>query len=381
MNVCIIGGGHIGTTLACYIKHTDPDKKVILYTQHPKNFEHSILCNDIEGGISYSVTLDNITDDPAVAVSDADIIFVALPHFAVEETFGRIAPYIMNGVYIGVLPGGGGCEFFFERYFQDRAVMFGAQRVPFTSKLVEYGKETNLKSWKPFSMIGTLYPEDLDEACRRVELCGLRTRKAPNYLCVALTPTNPLLHTGRTYEIFSGHGREYEYPEKTKFYVGWTDAASSRLLSMDAELHQLLDAIPEIDTTAIMPLPEHYESYTVEDLTRKINSIPTFQTVWAPMAASPSGNGTFVADTQSRLFSEDFPWGLALIRAYFDFFGIAAPTMDRLLKWYADYMGLEWYVDGSFCGKDLANTGIPQRYGVSTKEELLSFYNRQERRA
>lgn len=377
----MIGGGHIGTTLSCYIKRAGPEKNVTLYTGHPEKFSESIRCHDLERELSYTVVLDRITADPALAVSEADMILVALPHFAVEGAFERIAPHIRPGVFIGVLPGGGGCEFFFERYFQDRAALFGAQRVPFTAKLVRYGAETNLKSWKPAVTLGALYREDLDEACRRMELCGLRTRKAPNYLSVALAPTNPLLHTGRVYEIFSGHDRAFEYAERCRFYAGWTDRTSEMLLSMDRELHKLLDAIPEIDTTAIRPLSEHYESYTVEALTKKINSIPTFQTVWAPMTASPGGKGGYIADTDSRMFSEDFPWGLALIRAYFSFFDMAAPAMDRLLQWYAGFMGLEWYVGGAFCGKDLADTGVPQRYGISSREELLSYYNRQSRRA
>jgi hypothetical protein len=74
------------------------------------------------------------------------------------------------------------------------------------------------------------------------------------------------------------------------------------------------------------------------------------------------------------MFTEDFPWGLAVIRSYFEFFNIKAPTMDKVLGWYADYMGLEWYVEGKFCGKDLIQTGIIQNYDIKTKEELLALY-------
>ena len=153
--------------------------------------------------------------------------------------------------------------------------------------------------------------------------------------------------------------------------MGWTDEASRTLLSMDAELHQLLDKIDELDTSAIRPLTEHYESPTIEAMTNKINSIATFQSVYAPMAEVPGG---FVADTSSRMFTEDFPWGLALIRSYADIIGTEAPMMDKLLSWYADYMGYEWYVDGTFAGKDLNKTGVPQIYGVSTRKELMSYY-------
>ena len=376
MNVCIVGGGHIGTTLACYIKHIDKTMRVALYTRRPELFHMAIKCNDIENELSYEVSLDVISNNPSVAAEKADIVFVALPHFAVEKAFSEIAPYVAEDAYIGVIPGGGGCEFFFEKYFRESNTLFGFQRVPFTAKLVEYGKETNLKSWKKFSVVGTLYKEKIREVCERIELCGLKTRKADNYLSIALTPTNPVLHTARIYEIFSEYDRNHVFNEKHLFYVGWTDMASKILINMDNELHNLLDCIAVIDTTAIRPLYEHYEAPTVRDMTRKINSIPTFQNVYAPLRSIDGRDNAYVADTESRMFAEDFPWGLAIIRSYFDFFGIHAPTMDTVLKWYADYMGYEWYIGDRYIGKDLAITGIPQRYGIATKEELLGYYTK-----
>jgi len=334
-------------------------------------FEKELKCNDIEQAVSYYVKPDVITNDASKAVRKADIVFIALPHFAIEKAFADIAPYVTENAMIGVLPGGGGCEFIFNKYFDDSKTLFGFQRVPFTAKLLEYGKETNLKSWKPFSVVGTLNTSRIKETCDVIEQCGLKTRQASNYLEVALTPTNPILHTSRTYDLFGKHDISHVYEEKYKFYVGWSDETSKTLFSMDRELHDLLEAMDDIDTSAIRPLSEHYESPTVEALTSKINGIATFQTVYAPMKEVENG---FVADVTSRMFTEDFPWGLAVIRSYFDLFGIKAPTMDKVLGWYADYMGLEWYIDGKFCGKDLAKTGIIQNYGIKTREELLALY-------
>ena len=84
--------------------------------------------------------------------------------------------------------------------------------------------------------------------------------------------------------------------------------------------------------------------------------------------------GGFVSDTSSRMFTEDFPWGLAVIRSYFSLFNIQAPTMDKVLSWYANYMGLEWYVEGRFCGKDLLHTGVVQNYGLTKMEQLRDLY-------
>lgn len=375
MKVAVIGGGNIGTALVCYIKKQHPEYIVSLLTRKPERFSKEILCNDIEGSFSYSVKIDQISEKPSLVIKDAEIIYISMPHFAIEETFSKIAPYVKEGAFIGVIPGGGGCEFFFDKYFKGKAVLFGFQRVPFTAKLVTYGWEVNLKSWKPYSVVGTLKKKYLGEVCQKVEACGLKTKKADNYLAVALTPTNPILHTSRTYELFSKYKQESVFGERLKYYVGWTDYASEIMLSMDGELHKLLEAIPELDTSAIRPLTEHYEAETVEKMTKKINSIETFKSVYAPLKpVDDNPDMGFVADTSSRLFTEDFPWGLAIFRAYCEIVGIKAPTMDKVLSWYAGYMGYEWYVNGRFCGKDLNITGIPQNYGIRTKQELLSIY-------
>ena len=371
MNVCIVGGGHIGTTLLCYIKHTHPEFRVSLYTRKPERFAPTIKCNDIEGGYSYELQPDCISNNAKEAAEEADVVFVALPHFAVEKAFSDIAPFVSARAMIGVLPGGGGCEFFFSKYFDEEKTLFGFQRVPFTAKVQEYGKETNLKSWKPCSVVGVLQRDRIEEACDLIEKCGLKTQKASNYLEVALTPTNPILHTSRTYELFGKYDKEHEFAEKSKFYVGWTDAASRTLFAMDDELHALLGVMQGINTSAIKRLSEHYESPTILEMTAKINSIATFQSVYAPMKEK---EGKYVADTDSRMFTEDFPWGLLVIRSYFEYFDMKAPVMDKLLNWYADYMGLDWYEKGKLCGKDLKATGAIQNYGITNKKELLDLY-------
>lgn len=376
MNICIVGGGHIGTTLLCYIKHTYPEHNVRLFTRRPDRFSEYLKCNDIERAISYSIKPDCISSDASIAAEEAEIVFIALPHFAVEKAFCDIAPYVSSDAFIGVLPGGGGCEFFFERYFDKRKTLFGFQRVPFTAKLGEYGVETNLKSWKPYSVVGTLQHNRLAAACEMIEACGLKTKKASNFLEIALTPTNPILHTSRTFELFGKYEKDHVFTERQKFYVGWSDETSRTLFAMDAELHQLLDRLQEfgVEVSAIRPLSEHYESETIEAMTRKINSIATFQSVYAPLVKLDNG---YLADTSSRMFTEDFPWGLLVIRSYFDFFMIGAPTMDKVLKWYESYMGLNWYVDGKLEGADIQNTGAILNYGINNADELIKIYSHQ----
>lgn len=383
MNIAIIGGGHIGTAMACYFKHRNPQARVAMAVRDEGRFAKEILCHDVEQGLDYYATPDLITSDWAVALSGAQIVYITLPHFLIRDTFAKIANMVEPGALVGVIPGSGGCEFFFEEFFGRRARLFGFQRVPFTAKLAVYGHEVNLKSWKPYSVVGTLFSQDLDDAIAAVEACGLATSRAANFMAVSMTPSNPVLHTSRTFELFGATKPGEPLAGRRKFYVGWTDGASRTMLGMDAELHQMIDQIgDELDLSSIKPLGEHYEAPTVEAMTRKINSIPTFQTVFAPMVPAPgnedaSPEGAWVADTSSRMFTEDFPWGLAVIKGYCELFGVKTPVMDGVLSWYADYMGFEYFgPDGTWSGKDLDKTGTPQVHGVRTREDVIRLYGR-----
>ncbi len=373
MKVCIVGGGNIGTALACSIKNYNHEYSVSLYTRHPEQYSGILKCNDIEHGLSFNSKLDCISSDPKTAASDANLVLIALPHFAVEQAFLSISPFVSQNAYIGVVPGYGGCEFYFDKYFKKGCSLFGFQRVPFITRLKHYGKEVDILSWKPYSIIAAQHPEKTYGACKLIENCGFATKKASNFLSIALAPTNPILHTSRLFQLFGMYSSDHVFEQKLKLYVGWTDYTSEIMLSMDAELHKMLDSIPEYDTTEIRPLSEHYESPTVHDLTKKINSIPSFQTIYAPMIDAPNGSG-YVVDTSSRLFTEDFPFGLAIIRADCQLCGIETPSIDKVLSWYANYVNKEYYLDGKYVGKDLIATGIPQNYGITTLKQLLSYY-------
>lgn len=372
MKVAILGGGHIGTTLAGYLSHLGDENEICLHSSRPDQFEKTLIVNDIERGISYNAAIDIISDNIEEIVSGADIIFITHPHFMIEKTLAEIRPYVKKGCMVGVIPGSGGCEFYWKKYFDAEYTLFGFQRVPFTAKYAVYGKETNLKSWKNSVVVASIPNKNNDLVCETIEkLCRFNCEKAANFLAVTLTPSNPVLHTSRIYDIFRDVDREHIFTERKFFYKGWTDHASETMLGVDAELHQLFDKLPKIDLTSVKPLTEHYEAPDVPAMTRKINSIPTFQSVYAPLL--PEGDG-FRADIGSRFFTEDFPYGLCIIKGFCDICGVATPVIDKVLKWYSSYLGLEYYCGDSFCGSDLDKTGIPQNNGINSTDDIYEFY-------
>lgn len=375
MKVCIIGGGNIGTTLACYIKHYASRNYVVLYTRRPEEFNDLITCNECEKGITYKVKVDCVTNELKEAVADASIIYVTIPHFAIEKTFKMMAPYVDSNAQIGVVPGCGGCEFFFYQYFPETVALFGFQRVPFIARLVVYGNETNLKSLKPHVVTAVLRRKHFDAVYNNVSECALNVEPAENYLSITLTPTNPILHTAGLYDLLMNKERDFVFARKIKFYEEWTDRASEVMLGMDTELHLVIAKLQEkgVRLCKVKSLLEHYGVRGCREMTEKISHIKAFQNIEAPMVNSDTSDG-YVMKVDSRMFMEDFPWGLAIIKGFCELLSVRAPYIDRVLIWFSRYMGLDYYLDGNFCGKDLISTGIPQNYGYDTVEKIMELY-------
>jgi hypothetical protein len=49
--------------------------------------------------------------------------------------------------------------------------------------------------------------------------------------------------------------------------------------------------------------------------------------------------GGFVPDFGSRYFTEDFPYGLAIVRRLAQENGVPSPTIDRICEWGMDKVG------------------------------------------
>ena len=147
-----------------------------------------------------------------------------------------------------------------------------------------------------------------------------------NYLEVALSNSNPILHTGRLYSMF--YGRESViFDHNILFYKEWTDGASQLLIDMDVEFFNLLGIL---GVKSLPTLLDYYESTDASSLTRKITSIPAFQSITSPMIEVENG---WRVDFKSRYFTEDFPFGLRWIKVLAIANKIYTPTIDRVYNW------------------------------------------------
>lgn len=101
MDVCVIGGGNIGTALSAELAYLNPKMSIRLLTSKPHFFTNPISVMDVERDAEFYGTLDIISDDPKESVEGADVIFVTTPSFLTGDIFHKIRNHVKTGATWG----------------------------------------------------------------------------------------------------------------------------------------------------------------------------------------------------------------------------------------------------------------------------------------
>ena len=358
MRISIVGGGNIGTLMAAEFSfkgHT-----VTVYTSSPEQWNENITVTDNGGNVLFDSKIECITNDILVA-ADADYIFVTLPSIAQGAFVEKFLGFIKAGTRIGVVPGYGGAEYIFKPLIDKGAILFGFQRVHAISRLERYGQVVCMKGRKDSLFLGAINIELSNDLCRDMELLfDMPCIALPNFLCVTLTPSNPILHTSRLYSMFKEITPETRFDKNILFYEEWTDLSSELLLAADEELQNICRAMPKADLKSVRSLKDHYESYTKEQMTKKIRSIKAFNGINSPMKELCDG---WVPDFDSRYFTCDFSYGLDILCQFGDILSIETPVMNEMMSWYKKLSSnIEAAVSIKNCG-------------IDSIESIYEFYN------
>lgn len=83
-----------------------------------------------------------------------------------------------------------------------------------------------------------------------------------------------------------------------------------------------------------------------------------------------AGNGRVRPAVKSRLFVEDVPYGLVILRDIASLIGIAVPEIDSQIRWHQRWMGVTYLTDAGELNRDV-DTGAPTAYGITTLDELV----------
>lgn len=326
MRICICGGGSLG--IVCAGVFASQGHCVNILTGHPTRWSNRISVFDIYGK-KYEGDLSLITDNPQDAVYKCDIILLCVPGYLIEKILTDIKSYLLKDVVIGSIVSSSGFFFIAHDILGSQFSLFGFQRVPFISRVREYGSTGDLLGYKEslnVAIENTSNPENIRQILEKLFVTPIKL--LDNYYEASLTNSNPILHTGRLYSMWKDYNGEI-YSKQSLFYYDWTDDASEILIAMDKEFMRLLNHL-QIREGAIPSLLEYYESIDASSLTKKIKSIQAFKGILTPMKEVSGG---WIPDFNSRYFKEDFPFGLYFIKHLASQHDVPTPTIDKIYEW------------------------------------------------
>ncbi len=357
-NITIVGGGNIGTQFTVHFK--EYGYPVILYTSHPENFNKKLSIINEKNEIVHTCENYVVTNDKNIAFKNASIIFITVPAFAMKQIANEIEPYINKNIKIVIVPGTGGAEWAFLNCIKKGAEVFGLQRVPSVARIEKTGSIVKASGYRKMLFLG-----GISNNLSLLEISNLLSNvfkikcvELPNYLSVTLTPSNPILHTSRLYNIFKDFDFSKSYEHIPLFYEEWDVDSSKTLLDMDNEVQNICESLSDFDLHNVLSLRKHYESNDAIELTAKIKSIASFKGLGTPCIKTENG---YIPDFNSRYFIADFPFGLNVLIQIADLLKVNCPKMKKVYMWYKTKQPS--VQEFSF-----------KEYGITRQEQFIGFY-------
>lgn len=327
MNICICGGGNLGHVTAGYIAAKDKYNVSIL-TRHPERWGKALEIT-LPDDKKITGRLSDITREPSQVIPTADIVLICLPGMYIRQELENIKPFLAPSTLVGTIVSSTG--FFFQAHdVIPHQPLFGFQRVPFISRIIEYGHKAHLMGFKSSLSVVIENTTHADSLCKTLEqLFDTPVQQLDNYLEVSLSNSNPLLHTSRLFTLWKDYHPGVFYPRQSLFYEEWTLEAAQLYIDMDAEFQNLLRVLG-VKAGSIPPVLEYYESTDTASLCAKIKSIAAFKGIKSPMTETPQG---WIPDFTSRYFTEDFGYGLRFIHDLAKKNGLETPHIYQVYDW------------------------------------------------
>ena len=326
MRICICGGGNLGHVCAGFLANRG--HQILILTTKPERWDSELKI--VAPDQTFTGKLTQVTSKPEEAIPQAEMVLVCLPGFAIHDELVNIKPYLPKDCIVGSVVSSTG--FFFEAFevLPSTIPLFGFQRVPFISRIIEYGKKAELKGYKETLHVAIEHAIDKESIRYKLEkLFEKPVSIAENFYEVSLSNSNPLLHPARLYTMWKDWHPGMVYSRNPQFYAEWTVEASSLLIQMDDEFQFLLKKLG-LKPGCIPTILDYYESTDEITLTQKMHDIRAFQGILSPMKEIEGG---FIPDFSSRYFAEDFPYGMRFIVETAHQQNVQIPTIEKVYHW------------------------------------------------
>mmetsp|Transcript_39789 Transcript_39789/g.89309 ORF Transcript_39789/g.89309 Transcript_39789/m.89309 type:complete len:454 (+) Transcript_39789:56-1417(+) len=407
-SVAICGGGNAAHCLAGLLTSNPRVSEVnILDTWEPEyvRFKDTLEANDYNFCVKFGLgmptrqgKINKISMDPAAVIPGMDMIIVSTPAFTHEMYLKAIKPYIKDGAIVMILVAQGGSDWCLRSCLGEelcsKITFCTCENLPWSCRVDEFGKAGIILNTKASTKVAALPSEATDFACNLLNTLIATEQpeedgKIPihpvfepmaNVLSCTLMNLNSLIHTSLSYGRFCDWTESKVYPEPPLLYLGVEERGASAVAGVSADLCNIRDAIlaryPDMDLSRVMSVYDFYIACYADnikdhtDISTVLKTNRGYETLKIPMKEVEGG---YIPDFGMRYYTEDIPYGLLVTRGVAEILGVDTPMMDTIITWAQEKMGKEYLVDGKVAGKDVVTTRTPQKYGLTTPDDLVQW--------
>ena len=164
MRITICGGGSLGHVCAGVLS-SHPANEVNILTGHPQQWQHHVTVDDPKGRIIQG-NIQTITSSAQETIPHSDIVLLCVPGPLIEPILNDLRPHLTERNKVGAIVSSTGFFFKAHRILPSCTQLFGFQRVPYISRIQEYGSSAHLLGYKKALSAATeniAHPEEFCE--------------------------------------------------------------------------------------------------------------------------------------------------------------------------------------------------------------------------
>lgn len=331
----VLGAGHGGLAMAGHLARMG--FPVNLWNRSSARVEHLQLRGAIEldGVVTGEGQVALATTDMKEAVSDAEIIMVAVPANAHREVAERLADVVHDGQTVILNPGrtGGTLEVrsvFMKKGVTADVVLAEAQTFLYTSRHTG-PTSAHIFDVKNEVLLAALPAYRTPEVLKALRVALPQFVPGDNVLKIGLDNVGAIFHPGVTIlnaaRIESTHG-DFEY-----YLEGITSSVAAILEAMDRERVAVAGALGIHAHTAREWLYLAYDS-AGRDLYQAVQATPGYKGITAP------------AHLNHRYLLEDVPMSLVPIASLGEMLGVPVPTIRTMIHLASLIHGRDFWKEG-----------------------------------
>jgi len=396
LKVCVLGGGksaHVMAVLAA----SNPDMEVVVLSLYKDEAEtwnkalekgEMVVTINSENGLSRDVKAKpaQVSKVASEVVPGSDLIFFTVAAFAHEEYMKAITGHIDKRTVLIGFPGQAGfeymCKSLLDEELRDQLTLMSFEMSPWVCEIKEYGQKVEV----------TRISKTLNGSILR----GKAISRKPALMSVQMVVGNvPMLIQVKHFleviftsysfmhpAIMYGAWKDWDgkhVDSEPLFYENVNEATAEMIDKCSKEYTAVAHAIsaqkPEVDLTELPEIINWLIGFyrdEIEDGSTLLKAITTNKVYKGVKHVMQKDRSKFKPDFNCRYLAEDVPCGMVVVKGIADILGIETPTCDSLIEWGQQKLNKKYVVGGKLTGNHVSETRAPQRYGLTSLEEIIS---------